>query len=69
MEENELAAKLQQAVDQLDGKQKMIFVLRDMEGLEVPEVCQLVSLNEDQVKSNLYYARKKVQEWMKKNYY
>jgi RNA polymerase sigma-70 factor (ECF subfamily) len=69
MEENELAAKLQQAVDQLNGKQKMIFVLRDMEGLEVPEVCQLVSLNEDQVKSNLYYARKKVQEWMKKNYY
>ena len=46
----------------------MIFVLRDMEGVEVQEVCQLVELNEDQVKSNLYHARKKVQEWMKINY-
>ena len=68
MEGNELTAKLQQAADQLSGKQKMIFVLRDMEGLEVQEVCQLVELNEDQVKSNLYHARKKVQEWMKINY-
>jgi RNA polymerase sigma-70 factor (ECF subfamily) len=68
MEENELTAKLQQATDQLSGKQKMIFVLRDMEGLEVTEVCQLIALSEDQVKSNLYHARKKVQEWMRRNY-
>jgi RNA polymerase sigma-70 factor, ECF subfamily len=64
----ELEAMLKRAIDQLIGKQKMIFVLRDMESMEVHEVCALVGLNEDQVKSNLYHARKKVQEWIRKNY-
>ncbi|MFM9838137.1 MAG: RNA polymerase sigma factor [Cyclobacteriaceae bacterium] len=68
MEGRELEATLQRATDQLSGKQKMIYVLRDMEGMEVHEVCALVGLNEDQVKSNLYHARKKVQEWIRKNY-
>lgn len=68
MEGRELGATLQHAIDQLIGKQKMIYVLRDMESMEVHEVCALVGLNEDQVKSNLYHARKKVQEWIRKNY-
>jgi RNA polymerase sigma-70 factor, ECF subfamily len=68
MEGRELEVELQRAIDQLSGKQKMIFVLRDMEEFEVHEVCTLVKLNEDQVKSNLYHARKKVQKWIRKNY-
>lgn len=68
MEGRELKAALQLAIDQLIGKQKMIYVLRDMEAIEVHEVCALVGLNEDQVKSNLYHARKKVQKWIQKNY-
>ena len=68
MEKKEIACLLQQAVDELRGKQKMVFVLRDMEGLEVGEVCNLMELSEEQMKSNLYHARQKVQDWMKKNY-
>ena len=67
MEKKEIACLLQQAVDELRGKQKMVFVLRDMEGLEVGEVCNLMELSEEQMKSNLYHARQKVQDWMKKN--
>jgi RNA polymerase sigma-70 factor, ECF subfamily len=67
MEGRELEAELQRAIDQLNGKQKMVYVLRDMEELEVNEVCELVGLSEDQVKSNLYHARKKVQEMIRKN--
>lgn len=46
----------------------MIFVLRDLEGLDTPEVSALLTMEEDQVKSNLYHARKKVSEWIKINY-
>jgi RNA polymerase sigma-70 factor (ECF subfamily) len=64
----ELAHLHQLAIEQLIGKQKMIYVLRDMEDLNPTEICQLMSINEDQVKSNLYHARKKVQEFIKKHY-
>jgi RNA polymerase sigma-70 factor (ECF subfamily) len=64
----ELAQVHQLAIEQLIGKQKMIYVLREMEDLEPTEICQLLSINEDQVKSNLYHARKKVQEFIKKQY-
>lgn len=59
---------IHQAANQLVGKQKMIFVLRDLEGLDTPEVSALLTMEEDQIKSNLYHARKKVSEWIKENY-
>jgi RNA polymerase sigma-70 factor (ECF subfamily) len=49
----------------LAGKQKMVFVLRDLEGLEPREVCQMLDMNETQLKSNLYHARKKMYELLK----
>lgn len=64
----ELAEVHQLAIEQLIGKQKMIYVLREMQDLEPIEICHLMSMNEDQVKSNLYHARKKVQEFIKRQY-
>ncbi len=64
----ELAVVHQLAIEQLIGKQKMIYVLREMEDLASTEICQLMYINEDQVKSNLYHARKKIQEFIKKQY-
>lgn len=64
----ELANLHQLAIEQLIGKQKMIYVLRELEDLASTEICQLMSINEDQVKSNLYHARKKVQEFIRKQY-
>lgn len=61
----ELSQAIQLATDALTGKQKMVFVLRDLEGLEPAEVCQLMGMDETQVKSNLYYARKKMYELLK----
>ncbi|MFM7856232.1 MAG: RNA polymerase sigma factor, partial [Flammeovirgaceae bacterium] len=49
----------------LAGKQKMAFVLRDLEGLEPTEVCQILGMDENQLKSNLYHARKKMYELLK----
>lgn len=61
----EVNLAIQQAAEALTGKQKMVFVLRDLEGLEPAEVCQLLGMDETQVKSNLYYARKKMYELLK----
>ncbi len=64
----ELTQLYQRAIDQLSGMQKMIYVLRDVEEMPSAEVCQLVNVNEDQVKSNLYHARKKIQGYIKEHY-
>ncbi len=49
----------------LAGKQKMVFVLRDLEGFEPTEVCQILGMDENQLKSNLYHARKKMYKLLK----
>jgi RNA polymerase sigma-70 factor (ECF subfamily) len=52
---------VQEATAMLPEKQKVVFVLRDLEELEVPEVMHITGLTEDQIKSNLYLARKRLQ--------
>lgn len=54
--------------EQLTPKQKAVFILRDMEELEVKEVCDILSMSAANVKSNLYYARVKMSELIKKCY-
>ena len=63
--QTEVAQAIATATEALTGKQKMVFVLRDLEGMETKEVCLLLGMDETQVKSNLYYARKKMYELLK----
>ena len=46
----------------LPEKQKMVFILRDLQGIDSPEVQQILNLSETSVKSNLYHARKTIRE-------
>ena len=48
----------------LSPKQRAVFVLRDMEGMTMPEISEILSMDSGHVKSNLYYARKKVSEFI-----
>jgi RNA polymerase sigma-70 factor (ECF subfamily) len=41
----------------LTPKQRAVFILRDLEMLEVSEVCEMLGMSASHVKSNLYYAR------------
>jgi RNA polymerase sigma-70 factor (ECF subfamily) len=41
----------------LSAKQKLVFVLRNLEGLEVPEVSRVTGMNPAIIKSNLFLAR------------
>ncbi len=64
-ESREIMEAITEAASQLSGKQKMIFVLRDLQGMEVAEVCVLMGVTEDQIKSNLYHARRKISEYLR----
>jgi RNA polymerase sigma-70 factor, ECF subfamily len=46
--------------DTLTPKQKIVFTLRDLEGLEVDEVSQITGLSAKQIKSNLFLARQAI---------
>jgi RNA polymerase sigma-70 factor (ECF subfamily) len=64
----ELHVLIQEAASELTPKQKAVFVLRDLEGLNVEEVCDLLSMSASNVKSNLYYARQQMSEKLKMYY-
>jgi RNA polymerase sigma-70 factor, ECF subfamily len=48
--------------DGLPEKQQLVFVLRDLQDLEMEEVCDISGLKPEQVKANLYLARKSIRE-------
>ena len=64
----ELRAVILNMADVLTPKQKVIFVLRDLEELTVKEVCEILSMSEGNIKSNLYYARLKMSELITQYY-
>ncbi len=58
----ELASVIEMLTDKLPPKQRIIFVLRDLQGLTVREVSEILRLSENSVKVNLVYARKFLRE-------
>ena len=66
--EDELRAIILRSADELTPKQKAVFILRDIEGLSVDEVCSILGMSAGNVKSNLYYARLSVTERIKQFY-
>lgn len=50
--------------EKLTPKQKAVFVLRDLEDLSAEETQSALSMSASQVKSNLFHARKKMNEMM-----
>ncbi|MCM8814210.1 MAG: sigma-70 family RNA polymerase sigma factor [Candidatus Omnitrophica bacterium] len=57
----ELAARVQQAIGELDALHRAVIVLRDVEGLPYEEIAHILRLNIGTVKSRLYRARQLLQ--------
>ncbi len=57
LEHKELRRMLQQAIQKLPEKYRLVLVLRDMEGLTAKQVSSVMRLNERAVKSRLHRAR------------
>lgn len=58
----EQTAWIRKLTNQLTTKQKMVFILRDLEGLDLKEISSVLSMTREQIKSNLYHARKYIRE-------
>ena len=65
LDQREMNELILSAADRLTPVQKAVFILRDLEGLSVEEVCENLSMKSDTLKSNLYHARKKMSVLLK----
>lgn len=65
MMRTETQQALERAMDQLPEKLRMVFMLREIEGLSYKEISQIVHCREGTVMSRIYNARKKMQEHLK----
>jgi len=57
LEKRELEAKVQECIGFLDGEQREVLVLRDIQGFSYEEIGILLKLPEGTVKSRLFRAR------------
>ncbi len=57
IENKELREKILEAVDQLDEKYQTIFILREVEELDLKEIAAILDLSVPAVKSRLHRAR------------
>lgn len=60
--QNEIRRLLEEALDRLDEKHRLVFVLRDIEGLSVRETAEALGLSEANVKVRLLRARLQLRE-------
>ena len=62
MDNKEMARMIRILAGRLPEKQQLVFILRDIQGMESPEVQDILGISETRVKSNLHHARKSIRE-------
>ena len=62
IERRELETKVQECIESLDGEQKEVIVLRDIQGFSYEEIGVMLKLPEGTVKSRLFRARNALKE-------
>jgi RNA polymerase sigma-70 factor, ECF subfamily len=58
----ETAALIKRIADGLSEKQRMIFLLRDIQDLTIEEVAVITGMSESAIKTNLFYARQNIRK-------
>jgi RNA polymerase sigma-70 factor (ECF subfamily) len=58
----ETAALIKSVADGLSEKQRMIFLLRDVQDLSIQEVADITGMSEAAIKTNLFYARQNIRK-------
>jgi len=66
MERNSLRDALQDALDSLDERHREVFLLKEVEGLGHGEIAKILDVPEGTVWSRLSYARRKLQEKLRR---
>ena len=68
LQQTEVANIFRELATGLSEKQRMVFLLREMEGLSSPEVAQIVGCRESTVRNHLFNARKYLRRELQKRY-
>jgi RNA polymerase sigma-70 factor, ECF subfamily len=63
---HESMQKIELLIEQLPEKQRQVIHLRDVEGYSYNEICEILELDMNQVKVNLFRARNAVREKLTK---
>jgi RNA polymerase sigma-70 factor (ECF subfamily) len=58
----DLAERIRRLTAELPPKQRMVFVLRDLQDLSVQEVAETLGMSASSVKANLCYARQQIRK-------
>lgn len=62
IQQQERIALIRKHIDALPEKQKTCMQLRDFEGMSYKDIAQILSITEEQVKINIFRARKTIKE-------
>lgn len=63
---NELSQEIERAVQKLPHDQRLVFVLREYQGLDYREISEVVGCSEGTVKSRLYRAKESLRNGLKR---
>lgn len=66
VERKQLQGRILEALDKLSPDHKQIILLREIEGLSYQEIAETLEVAEGTVMSRLFYARRKLQQLLKK---
>ena len=64
VQQTEIRDLIEKALDQLDEKHRLVFLLRDVEGLSIQEAAAALNLSESNVKVRLLRARLQLREYL-----
>ncbi len=67
MENKELGELILALTDKLSKKQKIVFVLSELEGLSQDDIAEATGLTKSSIKSNLHHARKNIKQKIQKH--
>jgi RNA polymerase sigma-70 factor, ECF subfamily len=63
----DLARRIKEFADHLPVKQRLVFLLRDIQDFTVKEVAQTLEMSQNAVKANLCYARRSIRKKMERH--
>jgi RNA polymerase sigma-70 factor (ECF subfamily) len=66
LENDETAQIINQLTNKLSPKQKVVFILSELEDMQSDEISEITGLSKSAIKANLYYARKNISELVEK---
>ncbi|TSA26655.1 MAG: sigma-70 family RNA polymerase sigma factor [Bacteroidetes bacterium] len=68
LDNQEIARLIRFLASGLPEKQQLVFILRDIQGMDSAEVKEVLGIPDTLIKSNLYHARKSIREKLEKIY-